>query len=147
MRIYIKNIPNIDLKNLQKYLQNEHRYTQLYSDTGIYRVETNTIYLCEDVSCHNTENIQYPNLSLSLLLDKSVYSPKQKIVSQLPVNYIHFDMTTFEYGVSKKSPLKLMVEKSKCNMIPMQIYFVTNDSLDDYFIKQDFEELLMCFYS
>jgi hypothetical protein len=145
MRIYIHNLPQIKLSKLQKYLINEKTYTQLYSCEGIFNVESSNIYRCESPSCHNTETIQYK--SATLLVDKSDYKT-EKVVSQLPVDYIGIKTTQCKYSIDKKSQLKLVVLKSEQNDMPLQVYFeIDNLDLDDFFVTNDLDEFLMCFYS
>ena len=84
------------------------------------------------------------------------------VLSQLPVNYILTKMTVYEYQVSKKSKLKLVVEcldeplqqnvffqKDKqtvvTNIVPFNFYFVYNETkldLSDRFIKEEFNVFL-----
>jgi hypothetical protein len=111
-------------------------------------VYSNNIYSCKDCFNHNTEEIIYDlnDRPVQLLLDSSIYV-SEKIESQLPVKYIVRDISRYEYGFNKKSPCKLVVEKSDHEL---QYYFeITNGgTLEDLFVQTDLDKLLsMCFYS
>ena len=144
MRIYIKHVkPN--LKQLQKYSQRNTKYRQLYSSNGIFNVEETAIFMLQDNSCHqNIREVNYK--SYDFIIDDSIYT-KTKLLSQLPVEYISLNTETFEYSINAKSALKLIITKTDNANFPLQLYFETTEKLDEYFISQDLDELLMCFYS
>jgi len=164
MKIYIDNLPQIKLskieKKLEKYLSKEKRYTHLFSPDGNYVIESQQIYICNDTNYHDIEKVPYK--SASLLVDKTIYS-KTKVISQLPVEYIVFKMIKTEYFINEKSPVTLIIEKSECEKIPPQIYFgiiekpnlnkkheiklEILDILDNFFITNEIDEFLLCFYS
>jgi hypothetical protein len=147
-------------KKLENYLSKEKRYTNLFSPDGNYIIESQQIYICNDANYHDIEKIPYK--SLSLLVDKTIYS-KSKVISQLPVEYIVFKMIKTEYLINEKSPVTLIIEKSECEKMPPQIYFIINekpnlnkknpinleilDILDNFFITNEIDEFLLCFYS
>lgn len=144
MRIYIEKI-NPNLKKLNKYLQKTYKYIQLYSFNGIYNVEGSTVYFLQDNSHSRLcKLMQYK--SYSFITDYAEYT-KTPILSQLPLDYISMKMETFEYSINAKSALKLVIHVSDNPDFPLQFYFSTNEKLDESFILQDLDELLLCFYS
>jgi len=154
MKIYIDNLPQYKLSKtekclLEQYSTKETTYSQLFSPDGIYIIEPSHIYRMDSPNYHNIEKHSYK--SLSLVMDKSEYA-KTRVTSQLPVEYIAFKMTKTEYFTDKKSVLSMVIEKSECNLMPPQIYFVTNektnilDMLDNFFITNELDEFLLCFY-
>jgi hypothetical protein len=150
MKIYIENLPQFKLSKIEtqlnKYLKKEKTYTQLFSNDGIYIIEPKQVWMLDDVSYHNVENVKYKNYKL--VFDKSEYNNK-KVMSQLPVDYIILRMTKTEYFSNNKSLISLVVEKSDCENIPSQIYFTTNekiDILDNFFVTNELDEFLLCFY-
>lgn len=144
MRIYVEKI-NPNLKKLNKYLQKTYKYIQLYSLNGIYNVESSTIYFLQDNSHHSLcKLIQYK--SYSFITDYAEYT-KTPVLSQLPLDYVSMKMETFEYSINAKSALKLVIHISDNPNFPLQFYFSTNEKLDESFILQDLDELLLCFYS
>lgn len=164
MKIYIENLPQIKLskieKKLEKYLSKEKKYTHLFSPDGNYIIESQQIYNCNDANYHDVEKNPYK--SVSLLVDKTIYS-KTKVISQLPIEYIVFKMIKTEYLINEKSPVTLIIERSECEKIPHQIYFAIIekpnlntkheikfeilDILDNFFITNEIDEFLLCFYS
>lgn len=154
MKIYIENLPQYKLskteKRLEQYFTKETTYAQVFSPDGIYIIEPNQIYVVDSPCYHDIEKHVYK--SMTLVMDKSEYT-KTKVSSQLPVEYDVFKMIRTEYFTDKKSMLTLVIEKSECNLMPPQIYFVTNekmnilDMLDNFFITNELDEFLLCFYS
>ena len=150
MKIYIENLPPSKLSKIEtqlhKYMKKEQSYSQLFSNDGIYIIEPKQVWICNDVSYHNVEKVKYKNVTL--LIDKSEYN-NSKVISQLPVDYIVLKMVKTEYFSNNKSPISLIIEKSDCENIPPQIYFTTNekiDVLDNFFVTNELDEFLLCFY-
>ena len=143
MRIYIHLKP--DLKKLKKYLHIIKPFTELYSCDGIFIIEKTKIYkLLEDSHCKNIVHTHYK--SHNIIIDNTIYT-KTPLVSQLPIQYCSVNMEVSEYSINLKSALKLIIKTSDHPNFTPQIYFETNEKLDEYIITQDLDELLMCFYS
>lgn len=148
MRVYVNEPKQLDLTNVEQYELTKLVFKRLYSSTGVFDVYSNNIYSCKDCFNHNTEEIIYDlnDRPVQLLLDYSIYV-SEKIESQLPVKYIVQDIIRYEYAFNKKSPCKLVVEKSSGGV---QHYFEipNGGSLEDLFVQTDLDKLLsMCFYS
>ena len=167
MKVYIVDILPSSLKNkltkIQEYLTNSIiKYELASEDYGVHYIEGDTIYRIEpnfkpDFSLIKGKSV-FEN---ELILDNTNYK-MLPVLSQLPVNYILTKMTVYEYQVSKKSKLKLVVEcldeplqqnvffqKDKqtvvTNIVPFNFYFVYNETkldLSDRFIKEEFNVFL-----
>jgi len=163
MKIYITDILPSSLKNkltnLNEYLTKTGiKFEMNSNDYGIHIIEGDII--------HRIEPNFNPDFSLikdhfknELLVDNTNYK-MIPILSQLPVNYILTKITVYEYQVSKKSKIKLVVEclnepvqqnvffqskQSTSNFIPFNFYFVYNEhklDLSDRFIKEEFNVFL-----
>jgi hypothetical protein len=166
MKIYITDIFPSSLKNklttLKEYLVNQNgltKYELASEDYGMHYIENDTIYRVEPNFKPDIQLIK-KFLDNEILVDNTDYK-MIPVVSQLPLNYVLTKITVYEYQVSKKSKLKLVVEclnepvaqnafftqnkQMDANMIPFNFYFVYNESkldITDQFIKEDFNVFL-----
>ena len=165
MKIYITDILPSSLKNkltnLQEYLtKTVAKYELSSEDYGLHYIENDSMYRLE------------PNFNPDFRINKDIFKNEIfidntdykmiSVVSQLPVDYILTKMTLYEYQISKKSKLKLVIEclnepikknvffqqnnqPQVSNHVPFNFYFVYNDNkidLSDQFIKEEFNVFL-----
>jgi hypothetical protein len=176
MKIYITDIFPSSLKNkltnLREYLSNTiSRYEMVSEECGIHIIEEDAIYRVEpnfkpDINVINgTNSINGNNIKNDLLIDNTNYK-MIPVVSQLPFNYILTKMTIYEYQVSKKSKMKMVIEclnepvpvniffanaiknspvNTETTVIPINFYFVYDDvkiDLTDRFVKEEINVFL-----
>jgi len=180
MRIYITNILPSSLKNqlttIQNLLLNPHgtnKYEIVSEEFGTHFIEeskdkdkeNDNIYRIEpnfEQKFQLIKNYYNGCENNDLLLDNTDYKYCQ-VVSQLPTEYILIKMIVFEYRVSPKSKLKLVVEYLKEpitigtyfsankhigeELVPINFYFVYDNSnndldLSDRFFQEDFNMFL-----
>ena len=153
MKIYIhNNLNNINLnnlKNLEKYISKSVDVKDIYSDSGIFRIENknnlNQIMIY-DGDIYKFEN--YIN-NLSIILDKSIVKKIDKDPSHISNNHETIDYIQNFYSFQKKSPLYLVVELFK-NKKLKDLYFRFEDTYAAYsdadinnpFIKEDIKRFL-----
>ena len=169
MKIYITDIFPSSLKNkltnLKEYLSNTiSRYEMVSEECGIHIIEEDAIYRVEpnfkpDIHVINGTD----SITNDLLIDNTNYK-MIPVVSQLPFNYILTKMTIYEYQVSKKSKLKMVIEclnepapvniffakkngsaNTETMVIPINFYFVYDDvkiDLTDRFVKEEINVFL-----
>ena len=168
MKIYITDIFPSSLKNkltnLKEYLSNTiSRYEMVSEECGIHIIEEDAIYRVEPNFKPDIHVINNSDLINSLLIDNTNYK-MIPVVSQLPFNYILTKMTIYEYQVSKKSKLKMVIEclnepvptnvffakknglvNTETMVIPINFYFVYDDvkiDLTDRFVKEEINVFL-----
>ena len=174
MKIYITDIFPSSLKNkltkLKEYLSNTiSRYEMVSEECGIHIIEEDAIYRVEpnfkpDIHVINGDNsINGSDIKNDLLIDNTNYK-MIPVVSQLPFNYILTKMTIYEYQVSKKSKMKMVIEclnepvptnvffakknglvNTETMVIPINFYFVYDDvkiDLTDRFVKEEINVFL-----
>jgi hypothetical protein len=165
MKIYITDIFPSSLKNkltnLQEYLTNSvTKYEMASEDYGLHYIENDLMYRIEP-NFKPEFRIIKDILKNELLIDNTDYK-MIPVLSQLPVNYILTKICLYEYQVSKKSKLKLVIEclnepikqnvffqqnnhQQSSNHVPFNFYFVYNNNkidLSDQFIKEEFNVFL-----
>jgi hypothetical protein len=173
MKIYITDIFPSSLKNkltnLKEYLSNTiSRYEMVSEECGIHIIEEDAIYRIEpnfkpDIHVINNSDLINNSITNDLLIDNTNYK-MIPVVSQLPFNYILTKMTIYEYQVSKKSKLKMVIEclnepvptnvffskkngsaNTETMVIPINFYFVYDDvkiDLTDRFVKEEINVFL-----
>jgi hypothetical protein len=173
MKIYITDIFPSSLKNkltnLREYLSNTiSRYEMVSEECGIHIIEEDAIYRVEpnfkpDIHVINNSDLINNSITNDLLIDNTNYK-MIPVVSQLPFNYILTKMTIYEYQVSKKSKLKMVIEclnepvptnvffskkngsaNTETMVIPINFYFVYDDvkiDLTDRFVKEEINVFL-----
>ena len=153
MRIYIKNY-NLNklyskLKKLEEYLKDIHIFREIYSEEGIYQIDSNHIYKLFINDKPIKQYDEYCN-DLTLILDLSCI---QKIKeNQIPVDGIETCVKNMYYSLQTNSKIKLVIQfdnssiSSNENII--NSYFEINDTekeeidLDNYFIKNELNVFL-----
>lgn len=171
MKIYVTDIFPSSLKNkltnLREYLSDTiSRYEIVSEEYGIHIIEDDAIYRVEPNFKPDIHLVkQSDSITNDLLIDNTNYK-MIPVVSQLPFNYILTKMTIYEYKVSKKSKMKMVIEclnepvstnvffaNAKKNgpantetiVIPINFYFVYDDvkiDLTDRFVKEEINVFL-----
>jgi hypothetical protein len=115
MKLYIENydIENLKkkIKNLDKYYKKTEKYTEIFSEEGIYRINESTIYKLKNIEDSPIEKVKHLNHNYSLLMDKSTFSKEE--VFQVPYENtqisVERNIVAFTYSINN-SNLKLIIE-------------------------------------
>ncbi len=148
MRIYINNnFNNINiknLKNLDKFLSRKIEVKDIFSNSGIYKIENNNNL--SQIIINDGDIIEYENYinHLSILVDKSIVKKIDLHPTHISNNHIAIDYLQYYYKFQEKSPLYLIVEYFKNNELK-DVYFRFEDSyaaysdadINNHFIKED----------
>jgi hypothetical protein len=149
MRIYINNlnleyVPNIQ-KELVKLLAETVIYIEIYTDEGIYYVDTKSIYRLEtndsDIAIHEKF---FKNMTL--IVDHSFFEKKQD-TNVYGNNIIEKKIKKQIYKLNSNSKLNFvieMVENLEKKYIPNDVYFESKIPIDikELFVKQEIIEFL-----
>lgn len=153
MKIYIhKNLNNVNLtniKNLEKYLVKEVQVKDIYSDSGIYKIENNKNL--SQIIIHDGDIYEYSNYvnNMSIILDKSIVRKINNNPSHISNNHDCIDYCQYYYSFQKKSPLYLVIELLK-NKELKDLYFRFEDTyaaysdsdIDNPFMKEDIAKFM-----
>ncbi len=156
MKIYITNYDfNIlysKLELLKNYLKETFNVTEVYSENGIYQIDSNNIYKLEikDKPVKIYDN--YFN-NLNLLVDLSSIEKKRE--NYVPVNGIEKYVKNVYYCLDSNTKIKLLIQfdnntsiSNKNNII--NFYFevdekfgeINDNDLNNYFIKKQLNVFL-----
>lgn len=150
MRLYIDNF-NIEILDeyselLKKYDLNKsiENYIELFTDSGIYKINNNCIYLLESI---DKEIIKYNNYfkNLTLISDSSEFTnnPTTYINGE---NHISTQIKREIYKHKLDSKMKLVIESylNENEYKSNNIYFECKNEINikDLFIKQEIIEFL-----
>ena len=153
MKIYIHNtLNNINLnnlKNLEKYISKIVNIKDIYSESGLFRIENNNNLnqiMINDGDIYKFEN--YIN-NMSIILDKSIVKKIDRNPSHISNNHDTVDYIQHYYSFQKKSPLYLVIELFKDKKLK-DLYFRFEDTYAAYsdadinnpFIKEDMQRFL-----
>lgn len=156
MKIYIHNtLNNINLnnlKNLEKYISKIVNIKDIYSESGLFRIENNNNLnqiMINDGDIYKFEN--YIN-NMSIILDKSIVKKIDRNPSHISNNHDTVDYIQHYYSFQKKSPLYLVIELFKDKKLK-DLYFRFEDTYAAYsdadinnpFIKEDMQRFLEYF--
>ena len=153
MRIYIKqynlNTLHKKIKQMEKYIQKTSDFIEIYSEEGIYQIDTNNIYKLAIIDKPVQQYANYYN-DLSLIVD---YSFSNKIKdSQVPANGIEICVKNIKYSLQSDSKISMVIQFNKLinrddnNII--DVYFEINNKeceeidLNNYFIKNELNVFL-----
>lgn len=153
MKIYIhKNLNNVNLnniKNLEKFLVKEVQVKDIYSDSGIYKIENNKNL--SQIIIHDGDVYEYSNYvnNMSIILDKSIVKKINNNPSHISNNHECIDYCQYYYSFQKKSPLYLVIELFK-NKELKDLYFRFEDTyaaysdsdIDNPFMKEDIAKFM-----
>tara|TARA_Y100000992_G_C21247907_1_gene484304 strand:- start:16 stop:486 length:471 start_codon:yes stop_codon:yes gene_type:complete len=153
MKIYIHNtLNNINLnnlKNLEKYISKIVNIKDIYSESGIFRIENNNNLnqiMIYDGDVYKFEN--YIN-NMPIILDKSIVKKIDKNPQHISNNHDTIDYVQQYYSFEKKSPLYLVIELFQDKKLK-DLYFRFEDTYAAYsdadinnpFIKEDMQRFL-----
>lgn len=153
MKIYIHNtLNNINLnnlKNLEKYISKTVNIKDIYSESGIFRIENNNNLnqiMIYDGDVYKFEN--YIN-NMPIILDKSIVKKIDKNPQHISNNHDTIDYVQQYYSFEKKSPLYLVIELFQDKKLK-DLYFRFEDTYAAYsdadinnpFIKEDMQRFL-----
>jgi len=156
MKIYIlNNFNNINLnnlKNLEKYISKTVNVKDIYSDSGIFKIENNNNL--NQIMIHDGDIYKFENYinNLSIILDKSIVKKIEKNPSHISNNHDSVDYVQYYYSFQQKSPLYLVIELFKDKQLK-DFYFRFEDTYAAYsdadihnpFIKEDMQRFLEYF--
>jgi hypothetical protein len=156
MKLYIHNtLNNINLnnlKNLEKYISKMVEVKDIYSDSGIFRIENKNNL--NQIMIHDGDIYKFENYinNLSIILDKSIVKKIDKDPSHISNNHDTIDYFQYYYSFQQKSPLYLVIEMYKDKQLK-DLYFRFEDTYAAYsdadinnpFIKEDIERFLEYF--
>jgi hypothetical protein len=149
MRIYINNlnleyVPDIQ-REIVKLLDETLIYIEIYTDEGIYHVDTKSIYRLEP---NDSEIIIHENFfnKMTLIVDQSFFEKKQD-TNVYGNDYIEKKIKKQIYKLNHKSKLHFvieMVENLEKKYIPNDVYFESKMPIDikELFVKQEIIEFL-----
>tara|TARA_B100000886_G_scaffold340367_1_gene309485 strand:+ start:3995 stop:4501 length:507 start_codon:yes stop_codon:yes gene_type:complete len=153
MKIYIhENLSNIyldNLKNLEKYLVKTVSVKDIYSCSGLFKIENNK--KLSQIIIHDGDIYKYDNYinNLSMILDKSIVKKIDRDPSHISNNHDTVDYIQNYYSFQEKSPLYLVIELYK-NKELKDVFFRFENTYAAYsdadinspFIKEDIEKFL-----
>jgi hypothetical protein len=149
MRIYINNL-NLEYtsdikKNLTNLLDETLIYMEVYTDEGIYHVDTKNTYRLEPKDSELTIHENFFD-KMTLIVDNSFFEKKEE-KNIHGSNYIEKKIKKQIYKLNKKSDLQFiieMVENLEKKHITNDIYFEYKKQVDikELFIKQEIIEFL-----
>ena len=133
MKIYIDNYNNEKMfkkiDSFNKYLLNKTNVVEVYTDEGIYLVDTNNIckitYLDKPI-----QKIKYSDKD-NLIIDSS--KTQTTVVNQLPSDCIIVKMETHNYQLDAKSKIKFVINFvliKNMNYSLHDFYFDVSDDID-----------------
>jgi hypothetical protein len=160
MKIYINqfNLDNLEkiVSTFEPYLLKTERYTELYTNENIYKIQNNVIYSLKQ----HDKPIQIYNDyydMFSLIVDTSYYNiekeynvqGKRHVSFQIIKNYYNIHkpkQTTKSTNSTASNLIYLVIENKKKGdtNLPFNIYFETNECLDinEPFVKLNLIEFL-----
>lgn len=154
MKLYLSdiNLSKININNFKKYLISQDDIKELYSNEGIYISKNNNgfkkLKIIDGTINYITEYID----NLLLILDESYVYKSSEYISRLPIDFEIVELIKYEYKLSEKSPVTMVIE-SKLNNIT-NVYFMLIDKHGKYsvpdilnkFIKETIKEFYQLFY-
>ena len=133
MKYYIEGIlPRFD--KIQQFYKKTETTKMIYSNEGIFSVETNNIFKMIPVDKPIKKITNYKK-GVTILIDES-YFEKQLVYSQIPFDHTYLEQSFKYYCLGNIDgvifDIYLVIEEHN----PVNFYFVTNEQLNkDNFIK------------
>jgi hypothetical protein len=132
MKLIPEVIPNnINLDVLEKFKIKTSEKSIIYSDEGIFSIQKKVL------NKHNIKDGQYAEVvidSINFIKDYSVVS-YEPYMYKLPFNYKKKSFNEHIYGINKGSALKLVIEEVNTKIL--NVYFISNEDCDNFFINED----------
>jgi hypothetical protein len=144
MKIYVDNINLTDLKSIQESLSdlliNTQKYTEVYTNNGIYNIDNKNIFLLEPNDGEINVFNNYFN-DITLIVDNSYF---EKIIETSIIGSVHIHNKILKqiYRLNPKSKINFIIEI--VDNIKHTIYFESEDKIDikELFNKQEIIEFL-----
>jgi len=137
-KLYIKNLDqNLFYKkcNSNFYKITENTFVSLYSDSGIYKIENNTLYKI-NFKNHDIKKIFIQNQEIWIDLSESYY---KKIFSQFPNNYDFIQQKLIKYKFNDFKDYYFCIIFEENNIIDTYVEFKDSyNSQNQQFIISSF---------
>jgi len=135
MKIYIENISNIYLNNIESYKTTSKTDNYIFSNEGIFKYTDNEIYNM-NITDGDISRYQYNNIWLISDSSKIIIHKK---VCQIPIKHKVENTLTNFYELRPKALVKLVIEYNEQDDIN-NVYFLTNTDFRN--IKEDIDTFL-----
>ena len=134
MKYYIEGIlPRFD--KIQQFYKKTETTKMIYSNEGIFSVETNNIFKMIPVDKPIKKITNYKK-GVTILIDNS-YFEKQLLYSQIPFDHTYLEQSFKYYCLGneerKDSNLYLVIEENN----PANYYFLAKEKLDNLLIQEE----------
>ena len=134
MKYYIEGIlPRFD--KIQQFYKKTETTKMIYSNEGIFSVETNNIFKMIPVDKPIKKITNYKK-GVTILIDES-YFEKQLLYSQIPFDHTYLEQSFKYYCLGneerKDSNLYLVIEENN----PANYYFLAKEKLDNLLIQEE----------
>ncbi len=147
MKVYINNFNENTIFSIQTLLSDllitvDH-YIEIYTNEGIYQVDSNHIYLLEPKDGETFIYKNYVN-DVTLIVDNS-YFLKTISTSIHGNEHIHVNIKKHIYKLNPKSKLRFIIEiKDALDKLMYDVYFECDEmvNIKELFIKQEIIEFL-----
>tara|TARA_B110000285_G_scaffold118860_1_gene134623 strand:- start:4704 stop:5123 length:420 start_codon:yes stop_codon:yes gene_type:complete len=130
MKLYLKDIQNINTKKIIQYKLSTTKQIKLFSHEGIFIIEANK-YKKENVVEGEIKDITYDSVDLVMDMSTIVYEIENKI----PYNHIHKEYTSELYHLRKSAIVGFRVIYLEGHIV--DAYFESKYKHDDFAVKED----------
>jgi hypothetical protein len=131
MKLYLKDIQNLNTKNIKQYKCATSKIEKLFSDEGIFLINNNK-YKKELSQTGVIKTVNYDNKNdLIVDLSKVYYEDEYKI----PFDHIYVEYTKETFTLRDKAIVKLNIIYS--NKLITDAYFESNYHYNDFALKED----------
>ena len=135
MKYYIEGIlPRFD--KIEQFYKKTETTKMIYSNEGIFSVETNNIFKMIPVDKPISRFPNYYKKGLTIIVDES-YFEKHLLYSQIPFDHIFLEKSFKYYCLGneerKDSNLYLVIEENN----PVNYYFLAKENLDNLLIQEE----------
>lgn len=139
MRIFLQDVPSVTVRideTNPDIIINTRKITEIYSLNGIYECENERIRR-KEISDIPSELTTFKGRRL--IIDKSIIKYNNSI-SNIDANHFISSFEKCEFTLRRNARISLVVEKINSKI--KQIYFETNEDIQNYSIAEDFSTLL-----
>ena len=139
MRIFLPDVPSVTVRideTNSDTITNTRKITEIYSLSGIYECENEKVRKLE-IYDKPTETLMFQGKKL--IIDNSIIKYSSS-VSNIDANHYITPIERREITLRRNAKISLVVEKVNSKI--KQIYFNTNEDIQNYAIAEDFATLL-----
>jgi hypothetical protein len=132
MKLYLSNIEfnKININKLQQYCISNDVIQEMYSEEGLYICKNNRGFKKVDIIDGDIKRIENYISDQDLFIDET-YIYKSKVnASMLPIKHSNMNIIRYEYKLSSKSPVTLVIEE--CNRQFNNLYFMLTQNHGKY---------------